>query len=112
MVFLQENPQGILFKVLVQPRSSKNMIVGWHADSIKIKVTAPPVDGAANKMCIHFLAKCLSVSPSSLEIRSGHNSRTKTILLKTRQAPPPSAQVAYLKGQINQLVKSSAQKGH
>ena len=68
MVFIRKHPQGIVFKVFIQSRSSKNMIVGKHGDSLKLKVTAAPVEGAANKMCIKFLAKNLSVSPSSLEI--------------------------------------------
>ncbi len=112
MLSIHENRLGIVFKVFVQPRSSKNMIVGLHADSLKIKLTAPPVDGAANRMCIHFLAKCLAVSPSALQVMTGHKSRTKTILLKSKQAPPSPAEVAYLKGQINQLVKLSAQPRH
>ena len=79
MLFLQENPQGIFFKVFVQPKSSKNMITGIYGDAIKIKLTAPPVDGAANKMCIKFFAKCLKVPKISLEIISGHTSRTKYV---------------------------------
>ncbi len=106
MVFLRENPQGILFKVLVQPRSSKNMIVGLHADSIKIKLTAPPVDGATNKACLKFLAKCLSVAPYSLEIVSGKHRRTKTILLKPKQTPPSEAEYADLKKRIHRLTTS------
>lgn len=108
MLSMRENNRGIVFKVYVQPRSSKNMIAGLHANSLKVKVNAPPVDGAANRMCIKFLAKCLSVSPSSLEIIAGHNSRQKTILLKSRQTPPSAAEYTHLKQQINQLVKSSA----
>jgi uncharacterized protein (TIGR00251 family) len=107
MLSIRENQQGILFNVSVQPRSSKNMIVGLHGGSLKIKITAPPVDGAANRMCIQFLAKCLSISPSLLEIATGHSSRTKTILLKSRQSPPSAAEVTHLKRQINQLVKSA-----
>ena len=106
MVFLRENPQGVLFKVLVQPRSSKNLIVGLHADSIKIKLKAAPVDGAANKECIKFLAKCLSVAPSSLEMVSGQHHRTKTILFKTKQTPLSAAEYAHLKKRIQRLTNS------
>ncbi|MCG2759217.1 MAG: DUF167 domain-containing protein [Desulfobacteraceae bacterium] len=58
------------------------MITGTYGDAIKIKLTAPPVDGAANKMCIKFLAKYLKVPKTSLEIISGHTSRTKHVLYK------------------------------
>jgi len=105
MLSIRENTQGIIFKVFVQPRSSKNMIVGLHADSLKVKIAAPPVDGAANKMCVKFLAKRLSVSSSSLEIITGHNSRTKTVLLKPKQTPPSAEEYTHLKQQINQLIK-------
>jgi len=82
MEFLKETDQGIVLKVFVQPRSAKNMIAGQHGDALKIKLTAPPVDGAANKMCIQYLAKFLKVPKSALEIISGHSSRTKRILLR------------------------------
>ena len=81
MVLIKEDTQGITFKVYVQPRSSQNMIVGCHGDAIKIKLTAPPVDNAANKMCVEYLAKTLKIPKSSLEIVSGHNSRTKRMRL-------------------------------
>ncbi len=60
------------------------MISGLHGDALKIKLTAPPVDGAANKMCVEYLAKCLKVSKSSLEIVSGHTSRTKQVLVQCK----------------------------
>ena len=82
MLFIQENSRGVKFKVFVQPRSSKNMITGLHGDALKIKLTAPPVDNAANKMCIKFLSKSLQVSKSSIEIISGHTSRTKMVLFR------------------------------
>ena len=80
--FLKETRQGIVLKVFVQPRSAKKMIAGEHGDALKIKLTAPPVDGAANKMCIQYLAKFFKVPKSALEILSGHSSRTKRILLR------------------------------
>ena len=84
MLFIQEDSRGVKFKVFVQPRSSKNMIAGLHGDALKIRLTAPPVDNAANKMCIKFLSKSLQVSKSSLEIVSGHTSRTKMVHLRCR----------------------------
>jgi hypothetical protein len=105
MVSIRENPRGILFKVYVQPRSSINLIVGLHGDCLKVKVTAPPVEGAANKACIKLLAKCLSVSASSLEITAGHNSRTKSILFKSKAAPPSATEIADLKRQIKHLFR-------
>ena len=104
MIFIQEHSRGIVFKVFIQPRSSKNMIVGRHGDSLKLKVTAPPVEGAANKMCVKLLAKSLSVSPSSLEIISGHGSRTKKILLKSEQTPPSAEESAHLVQKIKRLI--------
>ena len=84
MPFIQENSDGIILKILVQPRSSKNMIAGQHGDALKIKLTAPPVDGAANKMCVQQLAKWLKIPKSSIEIISGHSSRIKRLLLRSK----------------------------
>jgi uncharacterized protein len=81
MLPVTETPKGIVFKVYVQPRASKTRIVGLHGDALKITITAPPVDGEANKMCLGFLAKSLGVSKSSLQIVSGETSRTKGICL-------------------------------
>jgi hypothetical protein len=58
------------------------MIAGLFEDSLKIKITAPPVEDAANGMCVKFLSKCLSVPAGRLEIKSGRSGRTKYILLK------------------------------
>ena len=84
MPYMKENKEGIVIKVFIQPRSSKNMIAGLYKDALKIKLTAPPVEGAANKMCINFLAKHLKLPKSSLEILSGHCSRTKRILIRPK----------------------------
>jgi len=82
MFFIAEKPEGLVFKVFVQPKSSKNTIAGLYGDALKIRLTAPPVEGAANRMCIKFLAKCLRAPSGSLEILSGHSGRTKRILLR------------------------------
>ena len=57
MISIRKTPDGVVFKVLVQPRSSNNMMAGLHDGALKLKLTAPPVDNAANLMCLKFLAK-------------------------------------------------------
>ncbi len=84
MLYFKETPEGVAFKIFVQPRSSKNAVAGLHGDAIKIKLTAAPVDNAANEQCIKYLSKCFGVSKSCLEIISGHTARSKQILFRYR----------------------------
>lgn len=71
-------PQATL-SVHVQPRASRNEVAGLEGDTLKIRLTAPPVDGEANDACRVFLAKLLGLSPSRLAIIQGARSRTKVI---------------------------------
>jgi uncharacterized protein (TIGR00251 family) len=82
MLWIQKTPEGVIFKAIIQPRGARNEIVGLRGDALKIRLTAPPVQGAANKMCIEFLAKSLKVRKSDVEIVRGHSSRTKQILVR------------------------------
>jgi uncharacterized protein (TIGR00251 family) len=68
-----------LVKVHLQPKSSKNEIVGPYWDGIKGRVTAPPAEAKANEALIKFLAKEFKISASSVEILRGHTSREKII---------------------------------
>ena len=104
MLFMQENPNGITLKVFIQPRASKNMIAGIHGDALKIKLTAPPVDGAANKMCIKYLAKCLMLPKSSIEIISGQTSRTKLVLFRYKDDKSSKTERERLKLLIESLM--------
>jgi uncharacterized protein (TIGR00251 family) len=70
---------GIQFAAAIQPRASRNQIIGIHNHCLKIKLTSPPVDGAANQACIKFLAKAFGISPSCVSIVKGETSRNKTI---------------------------------
>ena len=103
MPLIQKNPRGLTFKVFIQPRSSKNMITGIHGDALKIKLTAPPVDGAANKMCIKYLAKCLNVPKSAIEIISGLTSRSKVVLFKYDNLQNRESQWKKIKSSIESL---------
>jgi uncharacterized protein len=90
MIPVKEHPCGLVVKIFVQPRSSRNEAVGMHGDALKIRLTAPPVDGEANKTCIDFLSKRLNVSKSSIEIISGRTGRTKQILLRFDEGHDPT----------------------
>jgi hypothetical protein len=69
----------IIIKVKIVPGSSKNKIIGVYNDSLKITITAPPVEGKANKKCIAYLAKYFDMAKSKIEIISGKNSKNKLI---------------------------------
>ena len=68
-----------LIKIYLQPKSSKNEMLGPYRDGIKVKVTAPPIEGKANEALIRFLAKKFGIPPSCIEILKGHHSREKTL---------------------------------
>jgi len=106
VISIRKTPEGLAFKVLVQPRSSKNMIAGLHDGALKIKLTAPPVDNAANKMCLKFLAKSIGIAKSNLEIIAGHHSRHKQILLRTDDSKPSPAEYQRLKDLIKSLAEA------
>jgi uncharacterized protein (TIGR00251 family) len=80
------------------------MIVGLHDEALKIKLTAPPVENAANKMCIKFLAKRLGVSNSRIEIISGHTSRTKQVLLRSDKPKISAKEHNRLKALVRKLI--------
>lgn len=73
---------GIIIQVKVIPRSSKKEIAGVEDNTIKIKLTAPPVEGAANEQLIELLSEALNVKKSSIEIVKGDSSRYKTVKIK------------------------------
>jgi len=78
---IRENAEGLSFQIRVQPRASKNRIVGQYGDALKICLTAPPVDNAANNACRAFIADLLSVAKSDVEILSGQSGRNKRIMI-------------------------------
>ena len=78
-VKLSESAAGVTFRVRVQPRARRNAIVGELGDALKLAVTAPPVDGQANRACIEFFREALNLPRSSLTIASGQTSRNKVI---------------------------------
>ena len=68
-----------LLKLRVTPRGSRNEITGWRGDTLYVKITAPPVEGAANAALIKFIARSLDVRKSQVRLVSGEKSRDKTL---------------------------------
>src|SRR5437773_11229883 len=77
--FIRVQSGGICLAVKVQPRSSKNEIGEALGNELKIRVTAPPVDSAANEALIRLLAEHLECSRSQVELVRGHTSRRKLV---------------------------------
>lgn len=65
--------------VLIQPRSSRDEIVGMHEGRLKIKISAPPVDGKSNERLTELLSKAFRVPKSNIEIIRGKSSKLKTV---------------------------------
>jgi uncharacterized protein (TIGR00251 family) len=80
-VFREANG-AVTFAVKVVPRASKNEIAGIQGDSIKVRLTAPPVKGKANSALIKFLAEKFGVSRAQIEIVSGETSKRKIVQLR------------------------------
>lgn len=100
MVRLRESKKGLTFDIQVIPHASRAEIAGVQEGAFKVKVTAPPVEGAANEACIKLLAKELGLKKSQMEISSGAKSRKKTVLIK-------DISKAELETKINNICKTN-----
>ena len=79
MIDYLEKDGSISFKVQVVPRASRSEIIGEHNGALRVRIAAPPVDGAANEELIHTLARALRVKRSAIEIAAGQTSKTKQV---------------------------------
>src|SRR5690349_7153987 len=70
---------GGRIRVYVAARASANKVVGAHNGALKVALTAPPVEGAANRALVEFLAKMLEVPKSAVTLLAGHTSRNKVV---------------------------------
>ena len=81
MPWLTETPDGAVLNLRVVPRAAKNAIQGELGDALKIRLCAPPVDGAANAALVEFLAGAFSLPRARVQLLSGQTSRNKRVLL-------------------------------
>lgn len=71
--------RGLKLSLFIQPKSSKNEIIGPHNGALKVKITAPPVEGKANEELVEFLADLLDIPKRQIEILKGETGRHKTV---------------------------------
>lgn len=79
--WLQQREQGVAIHLFIQPRASKNEVVGAQGDELKIRLTSPPVEGAANRLCCEYIAKRLGLAKTAVTLESGETSRHKRLFL-------------------------------
>lgn len=79
MIDYSEKDGALIFRVRVVPRASKSEIVGELNGALKVRIAAPPINGAANAELIKILAKAFGVAKSAIEIIGGETSKTKQI---------------------------------
>ena len=77
--FITAQPDGVTLAIKLQPRASKNEITDAHGAELRIKVTAPPVDAAANEALLRLLADTLDCPRSKVELIRGKTSRQKVV---------------------------------
>lgn len=76
-------------RLRVQPRAARDEIAGPHGDRLKVRITAPPVDGKANAHLCAFLARCCGVAPSRVTLVAGDSGRDKTVRIAAPATLPP-----------------------
>jgi len=79
---VQETKDGAVLSIHVQPNASKTECAGLHGEALKIRVMAPPVDGAANQAVVDLLAEQLAVPRASVSVQSGTGGRFKRVLVR------------------------------
>ena len=93
--------EDLLLRLRVQPKSSKDGFVEPYGDAFKVRITAPPVDGKANKHLQRFLSKAFGVPLRQVSIESGAHSRDKLMRIINPASFPPELQSVADRSNIN-----------
>lgn len=80
---------GLVIRLYIQPKASRDQIVGLHGDELKIAITAPPVDGKANSHLTKYLAKQFRVAKGQVVIEKGELGRHKQVRIESPREIPP-----------------------
>jgi uncharacterized protein (TIGR00251 family) len=87
-MFYQWQDENLILNVRVQPRAANDAFAEYNDDYIKIRITAPPVDGKANEHLIAYLAKVFKVAKSGIRLLSGKTGRNKCLLIQQPKMLP------------------------
>jgi uncharacterized protein (TIGR00251 family) len=79
VTWYREDSAGVIFTVRVVPRASRSEVAGFQDGALRIRIAAPPVDGAANRELIKFLSKKLKVPQAAITLVTGNNSKNKVV---------------------------------
>lgn len=82
-----QQQDGLLLNLYIQPKSSRDQIIGLHGDELKVAITAPPVDGKANAHLTKYLAKYFGVAKNQVRIVKGELGRHKQVTIATSTIP-------------------------
>ena len=86
--YLKQDAADILLRLVLQPKSSRDAFVGLLGDELKVAITAPPIDGQANRHLIKFLSKQFKVPKGAVIVEKGKLSRHKLVRIKNPQKIP------------------------
>lgn len=86
MSYTRDTPDGCTLTIRVHPGAKRNAITGLHADSLKVALNAPPIEGRANDAMIAFIAESLSLPKSRVVLLSGASSRSKVLRITGKSA--------------------------
>ena len=90
---ISPTPAGVRLRLRIQPRASREEVAGVSGDTIRIRLTAPPVDGAANEALVRFLSDRLQVPRSAIELVAGKAGRTKLVAVSGISAAEAAARL-------------------
>jgi uncharacterized protein (TIGR00251 family) len=79
LIPISDHPLGATFAIRVQPRAARTAITGTVGDSLKVSLSAPPLDGRANAAVVEFFSEILSVPRSAVQVVAGERSRNKIV---------------------------------
>lgn len=88
MSAVSQTEDGLVLRLYIQPKASRDSIVGLHGDELKVAITAPPIDGKANAHLVKYLAKLFRVAKSHVLVEKGELGRHKQIKIINPQQIP------------------------
>ncbi|WP_314722149.1 DUF167 family protein YggU [Haemophilus pittmaniae] len=88
MSSIEQTAEGLRLHILLQPKASKDQILGLHGDELKISITAPPIDGQANAYLVKFLSKLFKVPKSTIILEKGELNRHKQVWIPAPKLLP------------------------